>query len=94
MVVIFSCSDVYIKLQVVADTRLDGGTEEQRHGGAETWSCNESRVRSGLELGLAGWANCYERGKDCAASNLSRYITHISLNQYQSHPQTRFRIIS
>ena len=41
MVVIFSCSDVYIKLQVVADTRLDGGTEEQRHERAETCSCNE-----------------------------------------------------
>ena len=44
MVVIFSCSDVYIKLQVVADTRLDGGTEEQRHERAETCSCNECSV--------------------------------------------------
>ena len=44
MVVVFSCSDVYIKLQVVADSRLDGGTEEQRHGRAESWSCNECSV--------------------------------------------------
>ena len=49
MVVIYSCSDVYIKLQVVADSRLDGGTDEQRHERAETWSCNEWSVSvSGL----------------------------------------------
>ena len=43
MDIVFSCSDV-IKLQVVADSRLDGGTEEQRHWRAETWSCDECSV--------------------------------------------------
>ena len=39
MVVVFSCSDVYIKLQVVADSMLDGGTEEQRHGAVMSVQC-------------------------------------------------------